>query len=465
MIALPVLDQASVAESPPVATRDQPAGNDLLEQPPWLHLLPGDRPLAFLVRDSQLFEVDRDTFERLQGGDETALLHLQALEPSPRVLALDDVTPPQMPAAISLNIAQTCNLACSYCYADEGRFQGQPRIMSESVALRAVGNLLDRAEPGSRVTVGFIGGEPFLNRRVLYRAVEYARERAAQRRVTVGFSVTTNGTLLEPEDLRFLRENLFAVSVSLDGDEQTHNRHRHGRDGAGSWRQILTRLGPLLNDPGPVKLAARATITRDDLRVAERVAALVEAGFREVGVSPARTGPVPELLLRGDDWGVYLGEMVRAADAEMARVRDAGAQNGWRFSNLGIALKEIHEGACRPLPCGAAYGYVSVNAEGHYYTCHRTLDDPRFKLGGTDGPEFSARLRFLDGRHVDRQVPCRSCWARYLCGGGCHAEVVSAGRDGCEMIRGWLEHCLRLYNTVIDEFPVLLTRSREYCLS
>jgi uncharacterized protein len=162
-------------------------------------------------------------------------------------------------------------------------------------------------------------------------------------------------------------------------------------------------------------------------------------------------------LLWGADWDIYLHEMIRAADEEWTRIRAAGAPARWQFSNLGIALKEIHRGSCRPLPCGAGYGYVSVNAEGHYYTCHRTLDDPRFELGSSTGPEYVKRQRFLEARHVDRQVPCRSCWARYLCGGGCHAEVSSAGRDGCDMIRGWLEHCLRLYSVVRDEFPQLLS--------
>jgi uncharacterized protein len=429
-----------------------------------LHLLPGARPLAFLVRGSQLFEVDQGTFERLEAGNETALRQLQALEPSPHDLALNDVTPPCSPAAISLNLAQACNLSCSYCYADEGRFHGSARLMPESVALRAIDNLLDSAEPGSRVTVGFIGGEPFLNRSVLYRSVEHARKLASERRVAIGFSVTTNGTLLEPADLQLLRDHAFAVSVSVDGDERTHDRHRRGHGNNGSWRRILDRLGPLLRDPGPAKMAARATVTRDDLRVLERVAALDAAGFREIGVSPARTGPAPELLLRGGDWTVYLRELIRAADAELHRVLETGGHCGWRFSNLGIALKEIHQGACRPLPCGAAYGYVSINAEGNYYTCHRTLDQPQFALGGPAGPEYAARKKFLAQRHVDRQVPCRSCWARYLCGGGCHAEIISAGRAGCDMIRGWLEYCLRLYNRILDEFPQLLTPTRELCL-
>jgi uncharacterized protein len=371
------------------------------------------------------------------------------LEPLRHELDLDNVGPPPAPTAISLHIAQACNLTCNYCYADEGRFQGPARMMSESVAVRVLDNLFDSAMPGSRLTVGFIGGEPFLNREVLYRSVEYSRKRAAERPVVVGFSVTTNGTMLTPADFRLVRDNAFAVSVSLDGDERTHDRHRHRHNGSGTWRAIIDRLKPLQKDPGPAKLAARATITRDDLRVAERVAALGEAGFTELGVSPARTGPAPVLLLHGADWDVYLLEMIRAADEELIRIRAARPSAGWRFSNLGIAFKEIHRGTCRPLPCGAGYGYVSVNAKGDYYTCHRTLDDPRFELGRSAGPEFAKRLHFLEARHVDRQTPCRSCWARYLCGGGFVRRVPVQDQGDIfsgspqQLLQEQQEHCRR----------------------
>jgi uncharacterized protein len=470
MISLPIVNETTAlvgptfAESTAIHENGEAENAEPLLEVPWLHPLPGVRPLAFLVRGSQLFEVDQDTFKRLCEGDEIARRQLQALEPPGHELDLENVNPPPAPTAISLHVAQACNLTCNYCYADEGRFQGVARMMPESVAVRALDNLFDSARPGSRLTVGFIGGEPFLNRGVLYRSVEYSRKRSKERQVAVGFSVTTNGTMLNAADLRLLRDNAFAVSVSLDGDERTHDRHRRRHDGSGTWQAILDRLEPLLKDPGPAKLAARATITRDDLRVAERVAALGEAGFAEVGVSPARTGPAPALLLHGADWDVYLHEMIRAAGEELIRLRAAGTSAGWRFSNLGMALKEIHRGTCRPLPCGAGHGYVSINSAGDYYTCHRTLDDPRFKLGHAAGPEFAKRQQFLEARHVDRQMPCRSCWARYLCGGGCHAEVASSGRAGCDMIRGWLEYCLRLYNIVVDEFPQLFAPNKEPCL-
>jgi uncharacterized protein len=354
---------------------------------------------------------------------------------------------------VSLTVAQACNLACDYCYADEGRFHAPPRLMSRDVAFRAVDDVVGNAAPGEQVTVGFMGGEPFLNREVVHDTVAYASRVAAHAGVAVGFSVTTNGTLLDDADVALVRGHRFAVTVSLDGGPGVHDRHRVTHSGAGTWHAALAALRPLLDDPGAARLSARATVTRDDLDVAARVAALTAAGFADVGVSPVRSSPDPSLALRGDDWTAFLDAMVVAADAEVDRVRRVPVL---RFANLASALREIARGTCRPLPCGSAYGYVSVDVDGRYATCHRTVGDARFGLGAVGALDDAARRTFLGERLVDRQEPCRSCWARYLCGGGCHAEVAQVGRDGCDYIRGWLDHCLRLYAELDRELPELL---------
>ena len=61
------------------------------------------------------------------------------------------------------------------------------------------------------------------------------------------------------------------------------------------------------------------------------------------------------------------------------------------------------------------------------------------------GPDAQARGAHLNRSHVDLMDPCRECWARYLCGGGCHHEVKARGRIGCDFIRGWLRFCLKAY--------------------
>lgn len=405
----------------------------------------------FLVDGSRLFATTLSFHDALASGDEGAIARLRAIAGTqqPGVTAV----PPRQPTALSLNLAQSCNLACVYCYADQGRFGGSPRIMTEAVAFAAIDAFLADAD-GAPMTLGFIGGEPFLARDLLHACVGRAAMAAAGRSLDLRFSVTTNGTLLTEADRVLLRQHPFAVTVSIDGGRSLHDRQRPDRAGDGSFGAVLTGVGPLLREPGRARLSARMTVGRNNLGLAERIAELTRLGFRDVGVSPLRSGPNVALILREGDWLRFLGAMIEAADVEWQRVRDGGAP---RFANLWIALKEIHRGSAKPLPCGAALSYVSLDVEGRYHTCHRTIGDARFALGSlATGLDDAAREAFLSARMVDRQEPCRECWARYLCGGGCHAEVVAAGRTGCEYIRGWLEYCLVRYDEVIRQRPELI---------
>ena len=256
---------------------------------PWMHLVPGSKPLVFVVEGSRLYETSPDLFAGLAAGEESILrqFHEDVHGFGPELDgSFEDLAEP---VSLSLNVAQACNLSCSYCYADEGRFGGSARMMEPDVALAAIDRLLAGAG-GRRVTVGFIGGEPFLNRRLIYRCVEFARGRSRELRTPVGFSVTTNATLLTHADLDLLRRHGFSVSVSLDGVGVLNDRHRRDRRGSSSERAIEA-VGPLLDDPGSAKVAARVTVPRDDLRVLERVEAL--RGPASVRLASARCGAAP----------------------------------------------------------------------------------------------------------------------------------------------------------------------------
>ena len=73
------------------------------------------------------------------------------------------------------------------------------------------------------------------------------------------------------------------------------------------------------------------------------------------------------------------------------------------------------------------------------------------------GINHGQRNRWLADRHVHFQSPCRECWARYLCGGGCHHEVLRRGRPACDYIRGWLEYCLEAYVRLLEKRPEYFT--------
>ena len=123
------------------------------------------------------------------------------------------------------------------------------------------------------------------------------------------------------------------------------------------------------------------------------------------------------------------------------------------------AMEQIHRGTHRPYPCGAGASYLSVSAEGELSACHRFVGDDQGAMGSVHtGVDAALQREWLSERHVDKQEPCRGCWARYLCGGGCHHEVLSSGRHACNFIRGWLEYCLRAYVELAEVRPDYFAR-------
>ena len=373
-------------------------------------------------------------------------------------VALGEVPEPP-PQSISLNVSSSCNLSCSYCYASRGNFKGlQPEPMSTDIARAAVDRLLDGGDRSAPFTVGFLGGEPFVNRRLIREVVEYSARRAASRGLDVRFSVTTNGTLLEADDIELLRSHSFAVTVSVDGDQAVHDRQRpESRPGHDSWAETVRRVTPLLDTPRRAKVAARSTVTRTAIDPARLFGALVEIGFHDIGLSPLRKAPVG--AFEDGDWPVYLDALTRLASEQIAGVRNGEAI---RLTNLAVALKQLHRGAASPYPCGAGGGYFSVAADGTWYACHRAIGEPAYALGSNEGLLAERRQAFLQERHVHNQTECTTCWARYLCSGGCHQEKSARSAASCDFIRGWLDFCLRAYaelgpTTVSNAIPQVHT--------
>ncbi len=351
--------------------------------------------------------------------------------------------PEPEPQHLSLNVSSSCNLACSYCYAGQGGFGGrQAAAMRPQVARAAVDRLLAGADRRYPVTVGFIGGEPFVGRPLIHDVVAYASERAARLGFDLRFSVTTNATLLTDRDRELLRAHPFAVTVSIDGDRATHDAARPATGGRGSWDRTVAAIAPLLAEPGRARIAARATVRRGEFDLIARFDALRAAGFSEIGFSPLRRSPDRGAAIAGDAWQSYLDALTAVARAELDR---AARGEPIRLTNLAVALKEIERGAASPFPCGAGGGYFSVAADGGWYACHRAIGDDEYLLGDNSGLDRDRRRHFLAARHVDAEVDCRACWARTLCSGGCHQEKSERSAQSCDFVRGWLSFCLAAF--------------------
>jgi uncharacterized protein len=403
-----------------------------------------------VVPHSRIYDLPPDLAARFDAGDPDAIHLAEALaQTAAGEDPLEEIPEPE-PQSISLNVSSACNLACTYCYADRGAFHGaQSAAMEASTARAAIDRLFATADVTRPVTVGFLGGEPFVNRSLIHDTVGYAAGAGKARGLDVRFAVTTNATLLRPEDIALLRGHPFAVTVSLDGGAAVQDAQRPTLAGKPSFEAVRRHIGALLADPGLARIAARATVTRDNLDLGDAVASIRALGFREVGIAPLRSSPSGNALTSAD-WPRYLDALLRLARSEIRAALDG---HEIALSNLAIALKQLHRGASAPYPCGAGGGYFSVSAQGRWYACHRAVGAIDYELGDNNGLDRARRRIFLEQRHVDAQADCRVCWARYLCSGGCHQEKAARDKASCDFIRGWLEFCLRAYCDLMDRRP------------
>ena len=422
----------------------------------------GEGSLLLVPDGSRVYDVDAETAAALDralsgaaDGQIAELLRSLGLE-APRYV---DDTPPAMPPvrALSLAVAQKCNLGCTYCYAQQGSFGGPARQMPDDTALAAVDLLFGDVAGGERVNLTFLGGEPLLNRPTIHAATERALRLAAEHDVTVGFSITTNGTQLTPDDADFFEAHGFAVTVSLDGIGAANDALRPLRSGRGSFETVMERVAPLLERQRRMQVSARVTVTPRNLELRATLDEFVALGFHTVGFSPLLRSPTGSGEMGHAELEVMLDGMVDCGE-EFERRVVAGER--YPFANVVNALREIHRGTHRPYPCGAGAGYLGVSAEGELSACHRFVGDEDGAMGDlAGGVDRERQARWLEDRHVHRQEPCRGCWARYMCGGGCHHEVIRRGRPACDYIRGWLHYCLAAYGRLLSRRPDYFTGS------
>ena len=426
-------------------------------QSPQIHLVAGANGTQLLVPNgNRLYRVSSEIEQRLRqlldAKDESGITaEMVALGLDTPALITDE--PLQNPSvhAISLAIAQKCNMGCSYCYADQGEFGGPMKNMPLEIAKNSIDLLLKNHKEGDKVQLTFLGGEPLINRKALREATTYAYEKASDEKIDIGFSVTTNGTLLTTDDASFFEQYGFSVTVSLDGLKEQHDLLRPMKGGAGSYERIMQNIRPLLEAQRQMQVAARVTVTPDNMELPATLDAFIEMGFHSVGFSPLlRSGSGTKEMSEKDMQEMLAGMIACGLKFEENVIK----KKRYPFLNMVNALKEINKGTHRPYPCGAGAGYMGVSADGDLAACHRFVNEPAGKMGDiANGVDPLLQNNWLAARHVHQQQPCNQCWARYLCGGGCHHEVLEKGRNACDYIRGWLHYTLQAHERLSRMAP------------
>lgn len=328
---------------------------------------------------------------------------------------------PVVVKALCLHIAHDCNLACRYCFAEEGEYHGRRALMSFEVGKKALDFLIANSGSRRNLEVDFFGGEPLMNFDVVKETVAYARSIEKAHNKNFRFTITTNGLLLTDDKIDFINREMSNVVLSIDGRKEVNDRLRVRTNGSGSYDTIVPRFQKLVATRGKDKdYYARGTFTKYNLDFTEDVLHLVDLGFDQVSVEPVVSDPKLSYSIQEEDLPRVFEEYERLANTIIARKKEGRGFNFFHF------MIDLNQGPCaikRLRGCSCGNEYVAVTPEGDIFPCHQFVGEDEWKMGNVlDGSYDMERKNMFALANVYSKEQCKNCWAKFYCSGGCNAN-------------------------------------------
>ena len=346
--------------------------------------------------------------------------------------------------ALCLHIAHDCNLACQYCFAEEGEYHGRRALMTFEVGKKALDFLIANSGKRRNLEVDFFGGEPLMNWQVVKQLVEYGRSQEEAHNKKFRFTLTTNGVLLNDEIMEFCNREMANVVLSLDGRKEVNDKMRPFRNGTGSYDLIVPKFQKFAESRNQDKYYVRGTFTHHNLDFSKDVLHLADLGFKQISVEPVVAADTEEYAIREEDIPQIMEEYDTLAKEMIKREKEGKGFNFFHF------MIDLTGGPCvykRLSGCGSGTEYLAVTPWGDFYPCHQFVGEEQYLMGNVDEgitkPEIQKEF---GGCNVYTKKDCKDCFARFYCSGGCAANAFHFQGDikgnyeiGCELQRKRVE--------------------------
>ena len=357
--------------------------------------------------------------------------------------------------ALCLHIAHDCNLACQYCFAEEGEYHGRRALMTFEVGKKALDFLIANSGNRRNLEVDFFGGEPLMNWQVVKDLVKYGREQEKIHNKNFRFTLTTNGVLLDDEVMEFCNREMSNVVLSVDGRKEVHDYMRPFRKGAGSYDLIMPKFQKFAESRNQDNYYVRGTFTHHNLDFSKDVLHLADLGFKQISVEPVVAPEEEAYAIREEDIPKILEEYDVLAKEMIKREKEGKGFNFFHF------MIDLTGGPCvykRLSGCGSGTEYLAVTPWGDLYPCHQFVGEEEFLMGNVDEGITRPQIREeFKGCNVYTKEACKDCFARFYCSGGCAANAYHFQKDvkgnyeiGCELQRKRVECAIMIKAALAD---------------
>lgn len=355
---------------------------------------------------------------------------------------------PSILNTLVLPISAGCNLTCPYCFAKTKQGNMAYKDFTKKDIDKLL-YLLDKKNPNQDITLVFFGGEPLMRFDIMQYTINQVKH--SHPMLKIGYSITTNGTLINQKIIKFFQENKISILLSIDGYENDYN-YRKFRNGRHSVSRVLKSIEMLKSSNVPFEV--RATVTSNNPFIYETFIFLEKL-------------EVPYLLAFAyESENTAHKELTQYNQESFTRIKNTFEQlldyyKVCLSSKIPIYNKLIPQfinifknRLIQKYECGAGHMYHTVMSDGTMYSCPHLMNNKECTLGNiSEWPFNNIENHSFIPVSIDKIDECKNCWAQQLCHGGCASQKHSMGRkanqayipEKCKLDKLMYEFLIKVY--------------------
>ncbi len=313
-------------------------------------------------------------------------------------------------------VGNHCNLNCKYCYAAPFKTE-----KFQIIDLTLIEKLIKEAFLiTDKLIVSWHGGEPMLAGLDFYQNYVGIVNKYKKANQTICNMIQTNATLITDEFATFFKNNDFIVSVSLDGDEKSHNKNRIINSTIGSFEKVMNGINILRKhsiNPPIISTVTQSTYI-DGVRNFDF---FVKNGFTEIKYSPVYDSVSDNFSISDERWSQFLINIL----------------NRWlEIKNPNIKVREIDEilmwfaGTTISLCAnrGMCAKWISIDEQGNVYPCEYLRSTNSYgNIQTTHLKDIFISPAYMDFVKKINYIPsrCQKCKLFNICHNGCPATRIN----------------------------------------
>lgn len=335
---------------------------------------------------------------------------------------------------ITLQVTQQCNLRCEYC-AYSGTYTNRrhsEKTMDFETAKKGIDFLVHHSQNSKLLNLSFYGGEPLLEFDLIKKCIEYIKAKAEGKKIT--YNITTNATLLNEEHIKYLAANNVALTVSLDGPKEIHDRSRKfAGSGKGTFDIIVGKMKKfreqfpeyyqninfncVLDPRNDISCVNEFWATDELLKDS-----FVNASF--ISTDNLDESKRKELLVQTysckfeyEMFKMFLSKLGRYNKDKVSKIAEANFEtiknSLFTMRNMANQLPEVfhHGGVCVP---GTRKLFMDI--QGNLFPCEKCSEtSPVMKIGTVDEGFYIDNVEKLLNIGKISEDRCKNCWAIRLC--------------------------------------------------